>query len=37
MSNIKLFESKTIRSHWDAERETWFFSITDVVSVLTES
>jgi uncharacterized protein YukE len=37
MSNIKLFESKTIRSHWDAEQEIWFFSITDVVSVLTES
>ena len=37
MSNIKLFESKTIRSHWDAEQETWFFSIVDVIGVLTDS
>jgi hypothetical protein len=37
MSNIKLFESKTIRSHWDTEQETWFFSIVDVVGVLTDS
>lgn len=37
MSNIKLFESKKIRSHWDSETEKWFFSITDIVSILTES
>lgn len=37
MSNIKLFESKKIRSQWDAEMEKWFFSIVDVVEVLTES
>lgn len=37
MSNIKLFESKKIRSHWDAEMEKWYFSIVDVVEVLTES
>ena len=35
MSNIKLFESKKIRSQWDAEAEKWFFSIVDVVEVLT--
>ncbi|MBS4027835.1 MAG: Bro-N domain-containing protein [Ignavibacteriales bacterium] len=37
MSNIKLFESKKIRSQWDSENEKWYFSITDVVAVLTES
>lgn len=37
MSGIKLFENKQIRSQWDAEREAWYFSIIDVVAVLTES
>lgn len=37
MSTIKLFETKQVRSLWDAEREAWFFSIVDVVAVLTES
>jgi uncharacterized protein YukE len=37
MSSIKLFESKTIRSQWDAEEEIWFFSIVDVIEVLTNS
>jgi hypothetical protein len=37
MSDLKLFEDKKIRSHWDAEAEKWFFSITDVIGVLTES
>lgn len=37
MSTIKLFEAKQVRSLWDAEREAWFFSIVDVVAVLTES
>lgn len=27
MSNIKLFENKKVRSQWDAEKETWYFSI----------
>jgi hypothetical protein len=34
---IQLFESTSIRSHWDAEREEWFFSIVDVVAALTDS
>ena len=34
---IKLFETQKIRSHWDAEKEKWYFSIVDVVGVLTES
>jgi len=37
MSNIKLFEHKKIRSHWDAEKEKWYFSVVDVIEVLTES
>lgn len=34
---IKLFEQKSIRSHWDEVEEKWYFSIVDVVEVLTES
>ena len=37
MSTIKLFETKHVRSLWDAEREAWYFSIVDVVAVLTDS
>ncbi len=37
MSNIKLFENKKVRSHWDAEKETWYFSIIDVIEILTDS
>ncbi len=38
MSNaIKLFEGNQIRSVWDSEQEEWYFSIVDVVAVLTES
>lgn len=37
MSNIKLFESKKIRSQWDAEQEKWYFSIVDVIEILTDS
>lgn len=34
---MQFFENKKIRSVWDAEKEEWFFSIVDVVAVLTES
>jgi len=34
---IKLFESKKIRSVWDDNKEKWYFSIVDVVGVLTDS
>ena len=33
---IQLFENKRIRTAWDAEKEEWFFSIVDVVVVLTD-
>lgn len=35
MSNIKLFESKKIRSYWNTEEEKWYFSIVDVIEILT--
>jgi len=34
---IQLFENKQIRIVWDAEKEKYYFSIVDVVQVLTES
>ena len=34
---IQLFEDKRIRTAWDEEKEEWFFSIVDVVGVLTDS
>lgn len=37
MSNIKLFESQKIRSHWDAAQGKWFFSVIDVIEILTDS
>lgn len=37
MNEIKLYENKEIRSVWDNEKEEWYFSIVDVVAVLTES
>lgn len=37
MSNIKLFESKQIRSVWNEEMQKWFFSVQDVVEILTDS
>lgn len=37
MSSIKLFEEKKVRSQWDAEKEVWYFSIVDVIAILTNS
>ncbi len=37
MNDIRLFESKKIRSQWDAEVEKWYFSIVDIIEVLTDS
>jgi len=34
---IKLFEQKQVRSIWDDEEEKWYFSIVDVIEILTES
>ena len=37
MSNINLFESKKVRTHWDSEKEEWYFSVIDVIEILTDS
>jgi hypothetical protein len=36
-SQIQLFEEKKVRTVWDEESEEWYFSIVDVVGVLTDS
>ena len=36
-NQIKLFEEKQVRSIWDAEKEKWYISVVDVITVLTES
>ena len=35
MNNIKLFEDKKVRSHYDSEKEIWYFSVVDIVGILT--
>ena len=37
MSNIKLFESKQIRSEWNEAEQKWYFVVEDVIGVLTDS
>jgi DNA-damage-inducible protein D len=37
MSNIKLFESKQIRSEWNENEQQWYFSIIDIIEILTGS
>lgn len=36
-NKIQLFEQKKIRTVWDDEQEKWYFSIVDVVAILTDS
>lgn len=36
-NSIKLFESKQIRTAWDEEQEKWYFSVVDVIEVLTDT
>ena len=36
-NKIKVFESKQVRTVWDAEAEEWYFSVVDVVEILTDS
>ena len=35
MTDLKLFESKKVRTHWDEETEQWYFSVIDVIEALT--
>ena len=37
MSNIKLFEDKKVRSLWNESEDEWYFSVVDVIQVLTDS
>ena len=37
MSKLKIFQDKHIRSHWDADKELWYFSIIDIIAILTGS
>ena len=34
---IQLFEDRKIRTAWDEEQEEWYFSVVDVIAVLTDS
>ena len=36
-TGLKIFEEKRVRTHWDAAAEKWWFSVVDVVAVLTDS
>ncbi len=36
-TQIALFEGRTIRRHWDQEKEHWCFSVVDIVAVLSDS
>ena len=37
MDNIQIFEDKKIRTAWDEATEEWYFSVSDVVEILTDS
>ena len=36
-NKIKIFENKQVRTAWNADKEEWYFSVVDVVAVLTDS
>jgi len=36
-TNIKLFENKRVRTNWNETEEKWYFSVQDVVEILTDS
>ena len=36
-NKIKVFENKNVRTVWNDEEEDWYFSVVDIVEVLTES
>jgi hypothetical protein len=37
MTNIKLFRTKQVRTHWNEKDEKWYFAVVDVIEILTES
>lgn len=36
-TKLKMFEHKQVRSVWDDKQEKWYFSVVDVIAVLTDS
>lgn len=36
MSKIKIFDNKKVRSQYDVDKEIWYFSIVDIVGILTD-
>lgn len=36
-ATIKIFDQQQVRTHWDEEQELWYFSIVDVIAILTNS
>lgn len=36
MEKVQIFQDKKVRTHWDAEHEEWYFSVVDVVAILTD-
>jgi hypothetical protein len=36
LKNLAIFEGKNIRRIWDEKTETWFFSVVDIIQVLTD-
>lgn len=37
MGNIKLFQNQKVRTYWDEPEQQWYFSVVDVVAILTDS
>ena len=37
INEIKLFDEKKVRTHWDTEQEQWYISVIDVIEALTDS
>ena len=35
-NKLQLFEEQSVRTHWDEEQEKWFFSLIDVIAILTD-
>ena len=35
--NIQLFQNQKVRTHWEEDRELWYFSIIDVIAILSDS
>lgn len=34
-NNLAIFEGKKIRRHWDVKKEKWYFSVVDIIAILT--